>query len=265
MLDHAHKQLYDTIHRRMELNDGMWMTGQGWMLWDIGTTVADSHLRGAGVDAGCDVPALLGQIERVRTPETREWSLRIHPHALAQVREPLRSAGFELTEPEGYPIMGIAQPIERDLTHDVTLVPLDKTGESMMEDAIPALMSAFTKLGRKEAELLLLGNQWTRDPSWRAAVIYDGDTVVSVGLLTRNATGVTSGLYYISTDPNFRGRGLAKDLCTVLTNHAFARGDKRVILQASTLGEFVYTHLGYQEIGRYYSMNQTFQDAPAAQ
>lgn len=255
MLERAHRQLLDTIHRRMELNGGMWITGPGWALFDIGTTVADSHLRGAVVDPGCEIPSLLEQIDALRTPDLTEWPLRIHPDALSEVRESLIEAGYHLTDEQGYPIMAITHPVERDVLHNVTVVPLSADGETMMEDAIGTLMSAFTKLDTKEAELLLLNRQWTSDPNWRAAVIYDADTVVSMGLLTRSANSATSGLYYISTNPELRGRGLAKDLCATLTNLAFERGDREVILQASALGEFVYTRLGYREIGRYYSMS----------
>lgn len=44
---------------------------------------------------------------------------------------------------------------------------------------------------------------------------------------------------------------MAKDLVAHLTNRAFDNAASLVILQASTLGEFVYRHLGYEEIARF--------------
>lgn len=270
MLQRAHQQLLDTICRRMELADGTWIEGTGWVAYDIGSDAPDSHLRGATVDPGCDTDSLLTTIERLRTPQHTTWSIRVHPDALAEVEAPLEQAGFHLDEPEGYPIMGITRPIDRTLSHQVHLVPLsnqgassnpnnqDKSGEDMMSDAVPTLQAAFPKLTHRDTTELLCTGAWTTDPRWRAAVIYRGDHVVCFGKLSMYPDRSTAGLYYISTDPGYRGQGLAKDLCTVLTNHAFSYGAEAVILQASTLGEFVYTHLGFTEIGRYYSFARDY-------
>ncbi|MDO5719224.1 MAG: GNAT family N-acetyltransferase [Actinomycetaceae bacterium] len=272
MLQRAHQQLLDTIHRRMELTNGIWIEGSGWVAYDMGSDVSDSHLRGATADVGCDTGSLLTTIERLRQPHHTQWSIRVHPDALGELNAPLEQAGFHLDEPEGYPIMGISEPIDRALHHEVQLVPLHhqstcgqphsqvKAGEQMMVDAVPALQAAFTKLSTRDATRLLSNGAWTSDPQWRAAVIYQDDAVICFGKLTMNPARTTGGLYYISTDPRYRGQGLAKDLCTVLTNHAFALGAQEVILQASTLGEFVYRHLGYTEIGRYYSFVKSYRD-----
>lgn len=270
MLQRAHQQLLDTIRRRMELTNGTWVEGTGWVTYDMGSDAPDSHLRGATVDPGCDTDSLLTTIERLRTPQHTTWSIRVHPDALAEVEAPLEQAGFHLDEREGYPIMGISKPINRALSYEVQLVPLnnqdthdksesqDTPGEHMMTDAVPTLQAAFPKLTHHDATELLCTGAWTTDPRWRAAVIYESGEVVCFGELTMYPDSSTAGLYYISTNPRYRGQGLAKDLCTVLTNHAFSCGAEAVILQASTLGEFVYTHLGYAEIGRYYSFARDY-------
>ncbi|MDO5729366.1 MAG: GNAT family N-acetyltransferase [Actinomycetaceae bacterium] len=253
MLERAHHQLLDTIHRRMEQANGVWVDGSGWVAYDMGSDAHDSHLRGATVDPGCDTESLLITIEHLRKPQYPDWTIRVHPQALAEVETPLEHAGFHMDEPEGYPIMGINKPIERPLSHEVQLVPLNQTGERMLADAVPTLQAAFPRLTHRDATQLLCTGAWTTDPHWRAAVIYQGDRVTCFGKLTMTPEHQTAGLYYISTDPDYRGQGLAKDLCTTLTNHGFELGAREVILQASTLGEFVYKHLGYTEIGRYYS------------
>lgn len=270
MLERAHQQLLDTIRRRMELANGVWIEGTGWVAYDMGSDRSDSHLRGATVNPGCDADSLLATIEYLRKPQYSEWSIRVHPKALTELESPLENAGFHMDEPEGYPIMGISKPINRALSHEVQLVPLnnqdtpdksksqDTPGEHMMADAVPTLQAAFPKLTHHDATELLCTGAWTTDPRWRAAVIYKGDEVTCFGKLTMYPNSSTAGLYYISTHPDYRGQGLAKDLCTVLTNHAFSCGAEAVILQASTLGEFVYTHLGYTEIGRYYSFARDY-------
>lgn len=60
-----------------------------------------------------------------------------------------------------------------------------------------------------------------------------------------------AGIYWVGTVPGARRRGLA-ELCTrAVGNEAFARGARRVILQASAEGQPVYRAMGYREFTRY--------------
>lgn len=258
LLESAHQNLVDTIRRRMQYANGLWVEGDGWQLYDIGTDTADSHLRGATLGAAADAATLLEELEARGYLECAGVPLRVHPQALARVRSPLEQRGFACSEEAGYPIMAITCPVERELAHTVQLVPLDPSGEDVAAEAIDTLRSAFTSLTQLDAQKMMCTGAWTSDRGWRLAVIRDAlsGKIVCMGMLTRVEDSPVSGLYYISTDPHERGKGFAKDLCTVLTNHAFEGGAEAVILQASTLGEFVYRHLGYEEIGRYYPLSR---------
>lgn len=258
LLEAAHQNLVDTIRRRVQYANGLWVEGDGWQLYDIGTDTADSHLRGATLGADADAATLLEELESRGYLEGEAVPLRVHPRAFDRVRPLLEQRGFACAEEAGYPIMAITRPVSRELAHTVQLVPLDPIGEDVAAEAIDTLRSAFTSLTQSDAEKMMCTGAWTSDPGLRLAVIRDAQSgrIVCAGKLTRTQDSPVAGLYYISTDSHERGKGYAKDLCTVLTNHAFEGGAQAVILQASTLGEFVYRHLGYEEIGRYYPFSR---------
>ncbi len=86
-------------------------------------------------------------------------------------------------------------------------------------------------------------------PNVEAFLVRDEDKPVAAGLVIIEQ-GV-AGIYYISTIPEARGRGLG-ELCTrITTNAGFDLGARAVILQASVMGEPLYERLGYKTITRY--------------
>ena len=60
-----------------------------------------------------------------------------------------------------------------------------------------------------------------------------------------------AGIYWVGTVKAARGRGLAEYCVREVGNAAFARGARKVILQASQFGEPVYKRMGYREFTRY--------------
>lgn len=60
-----------------------------------------------------------------------------------------------------------------------------------------------------------------------------------------------AGIYWVGTTPEARGKGLA-ELCTrTAGNTGFEMGGRKVVLQASVMGEPIYRRMGYREITRY--------------
>ncbi len=78
---------------------------------------------------------------------------------------------------------------------------------------------------------------------------FDGDVPVTAacGYLS----GETGGIYSVATPPEFRGRGFAAMITSEATNHLFALGATRVVLQASKLGFGMYERLGFSVYDRY--------------
>jgi GNAT superfamily N-acetyltransferase len=60
-----------------------------------------------------------------------------------------------------------------------------------------------------------------------------------------------SGIYWVGTTPEARGRGLAEACTRLATNAGFDLGARVAALQASVMGEPIYLRMGYREITRY--------------
>jgi predicted GNAT family acetyltransferase len=83
----------------------------------------------------------------------------------------------------------------------------------------------------------------------RAYVARDGGAAIAAAMVT-----VYDGLGeigFVGTVPEARGRGLGLLVTKACAHDAFARGARRVFLQASAMGEPVYRRLGFVEVTRY--------------
>jgi ribosomal protein S18 acetylase RimI-like enzyme len=85
--------------------------------------------------------------------------------------------------------------------------------------------------------------------------ILDGDRLVAVAARITEPSGAAH-LVSVCTDPQFRGRGLARDVCARLIDAAVAEGVPMIVLEmyvANDAGRRVYSRLGFTEVGRYRS------------
>jgi hypothetical protein len=64
-------------------------------------------------------------------------------------------------------------------------------------------------------------------------------------------THAVSGVYWVGTIPDARGRGLAEVVTRAAGNAGFDRGARLAALQASVMGEPVYRRMGYVTVTRY--------------
>jgi len=75
----------------------------------------------------------------------------------------------------------------------------------------------------------------------------DGKPVVTLQMVD---VGEDSGLFGMATDPDYRRRGLARDLLFHALHDARERGRTTSTLQASVDGEPLYASMGYRRFGR---------------
>jgi len=80
-------------------------------------------------------------------------------------------------------------------------------------------------------------------------VAYDQGQPVSAAMLVFSPA--VAGIYWVGTVTGARGKGLAEACVRTVTNEAFSRGARLVVLQASKFGEPVYRRMGFEEITRY--------------
>lgn len=76
----------------------------------------------------------------------------------------------------------------------------------------------------------------------------DGAAVACVGMIDLAGD---AGVYWVATDPAFRGRGLCKSLMREALHDSRAAGCTTTTLQASPKGLPIYRKLGYRELGEF--------------
>ena len=105
-----------------------------------------------------------------------------------------------------------------------------------------------------------LAPAFARTPPGLALRLYrarvDGELACVMGTIdhrpTAGASGPDCGIYFVATDPDRRGQGLATRLMGIALAQARERGCTTSSLQSSALGEPVYTRLGYQPYFRFH-------------
>ena len=89
----------------------------------------------------------------------------------------------------------------------------------------------------------------------RWAGILDGERLVSTAALLTESSGA-GHIVSVCTDPDYRGRGLARDVCTWIIRSAIEDGAPMIVLEmyvANEAGRRTYSALGFSEVGRYKS------------
>jgi ribosomal protein S18 acetylase RimI-like enzyme len=106
----------------------------------------------------------------------------------------------------------------------------------------------------------------TPQPLWASRSLFSNSSVLicpKAGAYLADIDGIVVGaamviiedeigsICWVSTLPDARGRGIARALTVVCSNYAFERNVRMVALQSSSMGEHIYTRLGFSEVTRY--------------
>lgn len=119
------------------------------------------------------------------------------------------------------------------------------------EDFVTVSALAYEPVGLSPAvcrKVLSNPSRWLA-PQWHVRVIYEHEAPVAAAMLLLSH-GI-AGVYWVGTAPTARGKGYADVIMRSITNYAFDRGARCVVLQASTMGEPIYAKMGYREITTY--------------
>lgn len=159
----------------------------------------------------------------------------------------LQKLGYEPSREPGTPLMVV--------NHQLTLPSLEidieiKKVESQKEitDFIEVVNRCF-KLEEEVAKVMFSSPEVLNGENTAAYLIYHNNKPVSGVQIYK--TRDIAGIYWVATLEEMRGQGLGKYISALGTNKAFDMGVKKVILQASKLGKYVYDRIGYDFIGYY--------------
>lgn len=123
--------------------------------------------------------------------------------------------------------------------------------EQHLRDAAQVLAASYAQLGLpgEEVHALLAHPQRLLDDARTTGfVVYRGREPVATAI-TVHSDGA-SGIYWVGTSPTAQRLGLATLTTALATNAGFDAGAQVVTLQASPMGEPVYTRMGYRTYDR---------------
>ena len=127
------------------------------------------------------------------------------------------------------------------------------TDEAGIADFVTVGSAAYPSLGMPDTAMGEAIDRYDRilEPHVAVVVAYDGNAPVAAAqaMLSHGVAGV----FWVGTKEEARGRGLGEAVCRWVTNWAFDQGAAAQSLEASTMGEPVYTRMGYETIHRYRS------------
>jgi GNAT superfamily N-acetyltransferase len=147
----------------------------------------------------------------------------------------LRSLAEDIAVPP-LPIDMQARPIRRVMTDEPDGVPLIRAAAAAMQ-ADPGLAEDPDRLAahlRRAPDAVLL-----------AALDRDGRVRATAGA---SLCGCDATIYFVTTDPAQRGRGLATAMTARALEAAARRGATVACLDASTAGRGIYARLGFHEV-----------------
>lgn len=164
-----------------------------------------------------------------------------------QMERYLKELGYEPSREPGTPLMVIDHQLDLPiLDRDLAVKKVENQKE--INDFIDVANQCF-EMGDAIARGMFNSPKVLNSENNAAYLIYHNNKPISGVQIYR--TGDLAGIYWVATIEEMRGKGLGKYISVLGTNKAFEMGVKKVILQASKLGQYVYDRIGYHRIGYY--------------
>ena len=229
--------------------------------WTIGGSPIGYHNAVARCTASADRAMALVEEWRDRLDARGlPGSWHLSPAQSAELDAELTSAGFEHAGDE--PAM-VAALDDQALPRATDLVDVRVVDSASGLDAYRVALGDGFGEGPKEADwaaavFASLGVA----PPWRHLVGYVGDEPVATASVL--VTGAAAGIYFVSTRPAHRGKGIGAQLTKRAMAEARALGARYAVLEASAAGQPVYERLGFGTLFTYRLFEREAVDADAS-
>jgi GNAT superfamily N-acetyltransferase len=191
---------------------------------------------------GQDVQAAAAEAERQLAGVPWRWW--VGPDSDTHVSDALLKRGYERTG--AMPIMStrLDRPLAPDLPAGLTIE--SPTGPEGTAKYVAAYASSFGMTSLQDGMVTAERNLRTDLGVLIRLVGYlDRRPVASSATLISNGV---AGLYWVATDPSYRGRGIGTALTVAAMNIAQDHGAQVCTLQASAMGAPVYRRLGFTQV-----------------
>jgi ribosomal protein S18 acetylase RimI-like enzyme len=138
------------------------------------------------------------------------------------------------------------------LPRELTLRPVRRLASAAtdgvaLEDAAAAVMLADP--GITDPPDVLAGFLRSLPPAFRLFAAVDGDGVVRA-TSGSGVFGTAANVIFVSTHPDWRGRGIGRAMTAAALNAATERGATQACLDASDVGLSIYLRLGFEIVAR---------------
>lgn len=249
ILNIADKNLLFSIRNRMKnIENAFLEETEDHIIFSIGTDNMDAHLNGGICLNDSKAEEFLKKIEGVFESLNRDYAIWIRDNDNSRLEEILRGKGLSPTREPGTRCMICDRRINKVNIPEGFSLEVVKT-EKHIEDLRLVVGGAFDK-DRNTLEVMFNLNMLT-NPNAKAIIAYENISKKPVSVASMVIENGVSGIYYVGTLEEYRGRGLGALIAERSTNLGFDLGARMCVLQASELGERVYKKLNYKGIGYY--------------
>lgn len=246
----ADKNLVDSIRLQVEsLTDGKMINHEHYFIYSIGIESTDAHLNGAMCLNDEYAEEMVGKAAAFFEELGLAYSIWVRDYADFKLEELLKSKGYTPNRTPGSAVMFIDQKIDGvELSKDFKIQKVETRKE--INDFGKVIQQAFNKTSTV-INRMLETDETLLHKNIIAYVIYRDKTPISAVMIVLSEE--VAGIYWVGTVESGRGQGLGSYATQIATNAGFDVGKKRVVLQASALGEGVYKKLGYETVTKYRS------------
>lgn len=247
-LQKVDENLRDSIKLQINsLEKAQMIETENYIIYSIGVESTDAHLNGALCLNDNYAEEMLQKTDTFFDALDLDYTIWVRAHADVKLEELLKEREVLPNRTPGSAVMLIEENIKKvelPAGFDVKEVKNKKHIADFGKVILHAFDKTQTVINRMfETEKTLLHDAII------AYVIYKDKKPVSAVMTV--ISECAAGIYWVGTLEEIRGQGLGSFATQIATNAGFNSGKNSVILQASELGEKVYTKLGYQTVTRY--------------
>lgn len=245
----ADKNLVFSIKNRMKnLKDSVFYETKDYIIFSIGIDSVDGHLNGGICLNDEKADEFMNKLEDVFKNLNRGYAIWIRDHNNKKLESILKNKGLTPVREPGTRCMICEDRIkEVKVPEGFTLERI--TTDKHIEDLKSVVKESFDK--NNEVSDIMFNLEMLNNPNSEGIIAYENASKTPVSVATMVISEGVSGIYYVGTLSDYRGKGLGALVAERATNLGFDKGSKLSILQASELGEKVYNKLSYKGISYY--------------
>lgn len=251
----AHKNLRDTIkHRVSNIDGGKMFETDDFLLFSIGIPTDDGHLNGCLSFNDSKYKNTLNQAKKFFRDLGLNFSFWIRDKIDINLEQILKEKGYKPSREPGSSVMITKNRIkDGPLPDGYKLKEIDSLDYA--KDLKSVIKEGFEK-DKQTVNTMFSSKENVISKNIKSFCIYN-DKGKAVSAAITSITPNSAGIYYVATLESERSKGLGKAITKASTNAGFDSDRNIVILQASELGEYVYSKLNYNKIGIYRTYKYT--------